>query len=111
MAGMHPVFHETAVKAFKGNILGALVHPADHSYNAARRVRDGLIDRRPAMIAYCTGVADVIAAAQFTCAHDLIMAVSAKEHADLFWAVRGGGNFGIVTSFAYRVAGRGHTRP
>jgi len=40
---------------------------------------------------------------------DLVMAdgtqvsASAQEHPDLFWAVRGGGNFGVVTSFRYRL--------
>jgi FAD/FMN-containing dehydrogenase len=33
-----------------------------------------------------------------------LLRVSAAEHPDLFWAIRGGGgNFGIVTSFEYRL--------
>src|SRR5262245_60262959 len=38
---------------------GQLLQPGDASYEEARRVHNGLIDRRPAVIARCAGAADV----------------------------------------------------
>ena len=38
---------------------GQLLQPADAGYDAARRVHNGLIDKRPALIARCQGAADV----------------------------------------------------
>ncbi|MFJ8018107.1 FAD-binding oxidoreductase [Streptomyces sp. NPDC096339] len=45
-------------KAFRG----PLVRPGDDGYEEDRRVWNGSVDRRPALIAHCTGAADVIAA-------------------------------------------------
>jgi hypothetical protein len=59
---------------------GELVRPPDPAYDEHRKVWNGSIDRRPALIARCTGVADVIAAVRF-----------ARE-AGLLAAVRGGGH-------------------
>ena len=44
---------------------GVLLGPGDEGYEAARRVHNGMIDKRPALIARCTGVADVRAALRF----------------------------------------------
>jgi FAD/FMN-containing dehydrogenase len=47
---------------------------------------------------------DNLLAADVVTADGRLLAVSAEEHPDLFWAIRGGsGNFGIVTSFTYRL--------
>lgn len=47
---------------------------------------------------------DNLEAAQIVSADGQVMEVSGAEHADLFWAIRGGGgNFGVVTSFRYRL--------
>jgi FAD/FMN-containing dehydrogenase len=47
---------------------------------------------------------DNLVAADMVTAAGEIVRVSAQENADLFWAIRGGGgNFGVVTSFEYRV--------
>ncbi len=63
------------------NTLGtALIAPGDDRYDSARRVWNGMIDRRPAAVARCRGVADVI-----QCVH-----VAREEGVPL--AVRGGGH-------------------
>ena len=59
---------------------GQLLRPADPGYDDARRVHNGLIDRRPTLIARCQGVADVVDAV--TLARSLGLEVS----------VRGGGH-------------------
>src|SRR5262245_17208954 len=59
---------------------GQLLLPADDGYDTRRRVHNGLIDKRPAVIAACSGVADIVAAV--TMARTLGLEVS----------VRGGGH-------------------
>jgi FAD/FMN-containing dehydrogenase len=47
---------------------------------------------------------DNLLAAEIVTADGRLLRVSATEHPDLFWAIRGGGgNFGIVTTFEYRL--------
>ena len=48
---------------------GPLLRPGDGGYDEARKVWNGMIDRRPALIARCTGVADVMAAVRFARDH------------------------------------------
>ncbi len=74
-----------------------------------------MIDKYPALIAQCTDNADVVSAIQFAKNNDLQVAIRGGGHhvagyavcddnSDLFWALRGGGgNFGIVTNFKYRL--------
>ena len=45
--------------------LGAVLEPGDKSYEVARQIWNGDIQRRPAAIARCTGTADVMAAVRF----------------------------------------------
>jgi hypothetical protein len=56
---------ERVVKAFDGAFAGELIGPADERYETARRVWNGMVDRRPALIARCAGEDDVVAALGF----------------------------------------------
>lgn len=47
---------------------------------------------------------DNVLAAEVVTADGRLLAASAEEHADLYWGIRGGsGNFGVVTTFEYRL--------
>src|SRR5919197_1116228 len=59
---------------------GELVEPADRGYDEARAVWNGVIDRRPALIARCIGAADVAAALRYARDHDLVVAVRGGGH-------------------------------
>lgn len=57
-----------------------MIRPSDSAYEDARRVWNGLINKRPALIARCTGVADVIEAVIFARENDLLVAVRGGGH-------------------------------
>jgi len=59
---------------------GTLVRPGDPTYDVHRRVWNGSIDRYPALIARCAGVADVMAAVRFGRATGLLVAVRSGGH-------------------------------
>jgi FAD/FMN-containing dehydrogenase len=59
---------------------GALLARDDEGYDEARRIWNGAIDRRPALIARCVGAADVAQAVSFARAHDLVLAVRGGGH-------------------------------
>src|SRR5215204_4178753 len=54
---------------------GELLRPQDPGYEDARKVWNGSIDRFPALIARCAGVADIIAAVKFAKDNGLLLAV------------------------------------
>jgi hypothetical protein len=68
-----------AFDELRGSFRGALL-PTSPDYDAARRIWNGAIDRRPACIARCTGVSDVVAAVRVARDHDLEIAVRGGGH-------------------------------
>lgn len=56
------VLDESVLEELRSELRGAVIGPADLGYEIARKVHNGMIDKRPAVIAFCTWVADVIAA-------------------------------------------------
>jgi FAD/FMN-containing dehydrogenase len=66
--------------ALKPHFRGEILTPGSAGYDAARRLWNGMIDRRPAAIARCIGSADVVAAVRFAVHEDLYPAVRAGGH-------------------------------
>src|SRR3954453_18174978 len=63
-----------------GTFSGHLLRPADVGYEQARSVHNGLVDKRPALIAQCRGVADVVDAVNLTRKLGLEVAVRGGGH-------------------------------
>src|SRR6185312_11006831 len=76
-----PVLGEATVQELREALRGEVLTPADDGYAAACHVWNGAHDaRRPALIARCTGAADVIAAVGFARSNDLPIAVRGGAH-------------------------------
>ena len=74
------MLNQSAIGQLEAQLRGELIQPGDQHYDTARKVFNGMIDRRPALVVRCAGVADVIAAVNF-----------AREM-HLPTAIRGGGH-------------------
>jgi hypothetical protein len=80
---MHDNVHEVSemeVQELRSRFRGDLIAPGDAAYDGARKVYNGMIDRRPALIARCVDVADVMAAVSFARAKGLLLAVRGGGH-------------------------------
>ena len=69
-----------AARELSYSFSGQLLRPSDAGYENARRVHNGLVDKRPALIASCGGVADVVDAVKLTCKLGLEVAVRGGGH-------------------------------
>ncbi len=74
------ILEETALAELTAGLRGQLVGRDDPTYDGARKIWNGSIDRRPALIARCAGVADVMAAVKFARKHGLQVAVRSGGH-------------------------------
>jgi FAD/FMN-containing dehydrogenase len=66
--------------AFRAGLRGELIRPIDQSYDNARQVFNGMVDKRPALIVRCAGVSDVLNAVRIARDHDLLVAVRGGGH-------------------------------
>ena len=64
----------------KSSFRGELIEPSHASYDSARKVYNGMIDKRPCLIARCVDVADVIAAVKYGAANNLLTAIRGGGH-------------------------------
>ncbi|MBX3070808.1 MAG: FAD-binding oxidoreductase [Thermomicrobiales bacterium] len=76
---------------FASTIRGRVLAPGTQEYEEARMVRNGLIDRRPAMIVRCQGTADVADAINFARDHQQLVSVRGGGHNVAGNAVNDGG--------------------
>jgi FAD/FMN-containing dehydrogenase len=78
--GREATLPDAAVEEFSKSLRGRLLRPGDDGYEGARKIWNGMIDRRPALIARCAGAADVITCVDFARAQDLVLAVRGGGH-------------------------------
>jgi FAD/FMN-containing dehydrogenase len=78
--GSDAIIEEAAVADFAAGLRGPLLRPGEAGYDQARVVWNGMIDRRPALIARCAGVADIIAAVRFARTHGVLVSVKGGGH-------------------------------
>jgi FAD/FMN-containing dehydrogenase len=74
------MLNDATVASFKASLRGELIQPGDAGYEAAREVYNGMIDRRPRLIAKCADVADVITAVTFGREQNLLVAIRGGGH-------------------------------
>jgi hypothetical protein len=70
----------TDVESLAASLRGELLTQGDPEYDAVRRLWNASFDRKPALIARCSGAADVAQAVNFARAHSLLTAVRAGGH-------------------------------
>ena len=71
---------DRAIQTLKAQLRGDLLRPGDPAYDEARKVYNAMIDKRPALIARCVNVADVIAAVNFGREQGLEVAIRGGGH-------------------------------
>src|ERR1700692_234060 len=68
------------IQALKSTFHGELFEPASAGYHDTRKIWNASIDKRPRLIARCSGVADVIAAVDFGRQNNLLTAIRGGGH-------------------------------
>ncbi|MGH2604055.1 MAG: FAD-binding oxidoreductase, partial [Dehalococcoidia bacterium] len=79
------------LQEFRGRLRGTTIVPGDPGYDEVRAVRNGLINRHPALIARCSGVADVVDCVNFARDYNLLLSVRGGGHNVAGNAVNDGG--------------------
>jgi FAD/FMN-containing dehydrogenase len=82
---------QAGFESLRSTMRGEVLEPSSPSYDAARVVWNGMIDRRPAFIARCRNAADVVASVHFARDHGLAIAIRSGGHNVAGYAVCEGG--------------------
>src|SRR6476619_3404003 len=72
--------NDQAVTTFQQTLRGRLVRPSDADYDAVRALYNGMIDKRPRLIARAVDAGDVIAAVNFAREQGLLLAIRGGGH-------------------------------
>jgi FAD/FMN-containing dehydrogenase len=71
---------QETVEGLKMRLRGPVSVPGDAGYEESRTVWNAMIDRKPAVVAHCRGVADVIACVQFARDNDILLCIKGGGH-------------------------------
>ena len=77
---IHAHLDEVTIQDLRKSFRGTLLRPIDDGYESVRRIWNSMIDRKPALIARCTGAADVIAAVHFARTNNLLVSGRGGGH-------------------------------
>lgn len=80
MAGEQIHLGDERIEAFRASLRGPLIGQGADGYDKARLLWNGMMDKKPALIACCQGTADVIAAVNFARDNNLLLAVRGGGH-------------------------------
>ena len=80
--GTDIVLNETIVQGFQTSLRGPLLRPGDAGYDEARTVWNANVDKRPALIARCAGVSDVINAVSAALTPEGLVALNVQSTVD-----------------------------
>jgi hypothetical protein len=71
---------DQATDTFARSLRGKVIRPTDPDYDEARALYNGMIDKRPRLIARCVNVSDVMAAVAFAREEGLLLAIRGGGH-------------------------------
>ena len=80
LSGEYAVISEAEVEDFRGSLHGESLLPGDDGYDGARQIWNAMVDKRPALIARCSGTADVINSVNFAKENGLLISVRGGGH-------------------------------
>ena len=75
-----PNLDDNSIQQLKATLRGRIIEPTDKDYDDARKVYNGMIDKRPRLIARCVDVADVIASVNYARENTLLLAIRSGGH-------------------------------
>ncbi len=78
--GTERVLDDSVVDELAAGLRGEILRPSDQPYDVVRKVWNGMVDKRPALIARCGGTADVVDCVRFAREHDLLVSVRGGGH-------------------------------
>ena len=91
LSGGRASLSRAEISALRDGVRGGVVMPGDAGYDTARRVWNGNVDRRPALIARCTSNADVQRAVEFAGTRGLLVSVRGGGHSAPGYGTNDGG--------------------
>jgi FAD/FMN-containing dehydrogenase len=110
MSGAEKILPQTQVERLTEILRGELLFPGNEGYEHARRLWNAMVDKRPALIARCAGVADVISCLRFAREHELLTAIRGGGHNVAGTAMSEGGlTIDLSPMRGVRVDARGRT--
>lgn len=91
LSGTQRALDATTIAGLRARVRGPVLTAADAGYDAARRIWNAMIDKRPALIVRCVGAADVLEAVRFAASHEVLTSVRGGGHNVAGTAVCDGG--------------------
>jgi FAD/FMN-containing dehydrogenase len=77
---METPLKDEVIQQLRSHVRGTVILPTENGYDQARKIWNGVIDKKPALIVQCSGTADVIAAVNFARDNTLPLAVRGGGH-------------------------------